>query len=370
MTENFFEMRTEGSAVKAAIVDKYFRVWARIMAARADRIAYIDLFAGPGRYQDGSASVPLLVLEKAVAEPALRDKLVTVFNDKDANSSKTLEAEISKLSGVDVLKYKPHIMNKQVGTEIAKGFADLQLIPTLFFVDPWGYKGLSLQLINSVLKNWGCDCIVFFNYNRINMGLANPVVAEHTAALFGQERAAELTKELEHLSPADRELMIVEKISEALQDMGGKYVLPFCFKNEHGTRTSHYLIFVSKNVTAYTIMKDIMGGASSTHAQNVPSFSYCRADKTMPLLFDLARPLDDLEALLLDKFTGQTLSMREIFDQHHVGLPYLLKNYKDVLLQMEKKGKIETSPPAAKRRKDTFADGVEVTFPPTSEKKT
>ena len=57
-------------------------------------------------------------------------------------------------------------------------------------MDPWGYKGLSLRLINSVLRNWGSDCIIFFNYNRINMGLNNEFVREHMDALFGAERAA------------------------------------------------------------------------------------------------------------------------------------------------------------------------------------
>ena len=79
-------------------------------------------------------------------------------------------------------------------------------------------------------------------------------------ALFGEERANALRKELEDLTPDKRESMIVEKIAEALQEMGGKYVLPVYFKNGQGNRTSHYLIFVTKNVTAYTIMKGIMGG--------------------------------------------------------------------------------------------------------------
>ena len=73
-------------------------------------------------------------------------------------------------------------MAKEVGKEIVKMFEQMRLVPTLFFVDPWGYKGLSLSLINSVLKNWGCDCIIFFNYNRINMGLHNEAVEEHMNA--------------------------------------------------------------------------------------------------------------------------------------------------------------------------------------------
>jgi three-Cys-motif partner protein len=186
MPKNFFEERTEASQVKAQIVDKYFRAWANIVAPRArdGKIAYIDLFAGPGRYRDGSASVPLMVLENAIADPNLRDKLVSIFNDKDENNTQTLEEEINSLEDIETLKYKPQVLNHEVGTEIAESFEKSGLIPTLFFVDPWGYKGLSLRLINSVLKNWGCDCIIFFNYNRINMGLNNPVVTEHIDALF------------------------------------------------------------------------------------------------------------------------------------------------------------------------------------------
>jgi hypothetical protein len=66
-----------------------------------------------------------------------------------------------------------------------------------------------------------------------------------------------------------------------------------------------------------------MGGESSRTEQNVPSFSYCSADQSMPVLFELARPLDDLKKkLLLREFAGRTLTMKEIFDQHQVGRPY------------------------------------------------
>ena len=58
-THQFFNEQTEQSAVKATIVSKYFWSWAMIIMPRADKIAYIDLFAGAGRYKDGSKSTPL-----------------------------------------------------------------------------------------------------------------------------------------------------------------------------------------------------------------------------------------------------------------------------------------------------------------------
>src|ERR1051326_180430 len=106
-------------------------------------------------------------------------------------------------------------MNGEVGSDMVGVFSEINLIPTLFFVDPWGYKGLSLQLVNSVLKDWGCDCIFFFNYNRINMGLSNPVVQEHMAGLFGEKRADVMRAKLEGMCPQDRENYIVEELCEA-----------------------------------------------------------------------------------------------------------------------------------------------------------
>lgn len=363
MSKHFFEERSEESRVKAQIVDKYYRAWAKIIAPRAPggKLGYVDLFCGPGRYKDGSASVPLLVLQNAIEVPALRDGLVTIFNDYNKDNSETLKSEIAKIPNVHTLKYPPTVMNEIVGANIISSLTTGSIIPTLSFIDPWGYKGLSLKLINTFLRDWGCDCIFFFNYNRINMGLNNPIVKDHMNSLFGEERADELRQELNALSPAKRELRIVERLSEALEEMGGNFVLPFCFRNENGTRTSHYLIFISKVILGYNIMKGIMGKESSRSEQNVPSFSYCAADASNPFLFEFSRPLDDLEEMLLSEFRGQTLRMIDIFNRHHVGKRYIERNYKDVLIKLEAAGKIIANP--SERRKGTFADSVSVTFP-------
>jgi three-Cys-motif partner protein len=336
---------------------------------RDARIAYIDLFAGPGRYTDGSKSTPVLILERAIADPVMRKMLVALFNDKDEAHAKSLEEAIGALPGIESLAHKPVVKNQEVGEDIVKTFEEMSLVPTLCFVDPWGYKGLSLRLINSVLKDWACECVFFFNYNRINMGLTNKFVVEHMNALFGEQRADALRSKLSGMSSQDRELAIVEELAEALKAMGGKYVLPFAFTNDKGTRTTHHLIFVSKHVLGYTIMKGIMAGESSSSPQGVASFRYSPADARFPILFDLTRPLDDLTGMLLKDFAGQTLRMQDIFDEHHVGKPFIEKNYKAALRQLEAAGKVQTDPPAAKRRKQkgevTFGPDVRVTFPAT-----
>ena len=364
---SFFDESTAQSQVKAEIVSKYFDAWSRVMIFSQDRfspsqnnkIAYIDLFAGPGRYADGTISTPLLVIKMAINDSKLRQRLVTVFNDRDEHNSSSLENAIEELPGVETLKYKPHVVTQEVGDEIVKMFEQMHLVPTLFFVDPWGYKGLSLRLVNSVLKDWGCDCIFFFNYNRINMGLNNDAVREHLNALFGEERAEKLRPKLSDLGPQERELTIVEELCQAIRDSGPQYVLPFRFKDHRGSRTSHHLIFVSKHMKGYEIMKDIMASESSACQQGVASFEYNPADSRQPFLFEFSRPLDELGDVLLQAFSGQTLKMSDIYSQHHVNRPFTKKNYKRALAQLEKHGMITTS----KHKKNTFADNVVVTFP-------
>ena len=364
----FFDERSEQSAVKATIVSKYFWSWAKIIMPRVrnGKIAYIDLFAGPGRYKDGTKSTPLLILETATKDEKMRRMLITIFNDVDQNNSHSLEREIKSLVGIDTLKYRPQVHNYEVGTTIVQMFERMKLIPTLLFIDPWGYKGLSLKLINSVLKNWGCDCIFFFNYNRINMGLSNQAVKMHMDALFGEQRAEELRQRLEPLSSYQRELTIVEEIAEALKEMGGKFVLPFGFKNDSGSRTTHHLIFVSKDPTAYKIMKEIMAGESSTNNQGVASFEYSPADSRQPLLFELSCPLDELEKLLLAAFAGNSVTLEQVYAEHNIGKPFIMKNYKVALRNLEAQEKITGDIPIDERRKrngETSLNKVVFTFP-------
>lgn len=158
----FFQEQREQSLIKARIVAKYFSEWANVILStqkkypqRPQKMAHIDLFAGPGRYNGQSKSTPLLVLETILANPDLAARMVTLFNDKDTANIESLKTAINQLDGIDRLKYAPVFYNEEVGDEIAKMLNGIQIVPSFFFVDPWGYKGLSLSLVSSIIKDWG-----------------------------------------------------------------------------------------------------------------------------------------------------------------------------------------------------------------------
>lgn len=371
MSHGFFEEQREQSAVKAEIVAKYFNAWADVMIVNAQKyglqkIAYIDLFAGPGRYKDGTKSTPLLVLERAIQKPALARLLVTMFNDSDPDNVHSLRHAINDLPDHGLLTHAPRAFCSEVGHDAQKMFESSRICPTFSFIDPFGYKGLSRGIIQSVVKDWGCDCVFFFNYSRINAGISNDTVRSHMNALFGEQRIDRMRTILTGMTPSDRESFILEELSQALKELGAQYILPFRFRRADGSRTSHALIFVTKNVLGYEIMKDIMARASSTEDQGVPSFEYSPADERCPLLFSLARPLEMLADDLSKRFQGRRLRMIDVYREHHIGTRYIKRNYKSILNDMEANGQISADPPAAKRRmvkgERSFGDNVQISF--------
>ena len=78
----FFGKQTEASKRKSLIVSNYFSAWAKIMTSGkidARRINYLDLFAGPGQYDDGSKSTPLLILDQVLNSQVLRVRTKMYF---------------------------------------------------------------------------------------------------------------------------------------------------------------------------------------------------------------------------------------------------------------------------------------------------
>jgi three-Cys-motif partner protein len=329
-------------------------------------LAYIDLFCGPGKYEDGAVSTPLLVLEHVIATPDLQDKVVAVFNDAEPDRTAELDRNIKALPGIDTLKHQPQIRTGEVDDELVQEFASIDMVPAFSFIDPFGYKGVTLELLEALMKGWGSDMVLFFPFDRINAALTNPRVTQHVDALFGKERADRLRELTSGMHPESREALIIEEFAEALRERGYTYIIPYVFEYEQRDRTSHYLIFVTKHPLGYGIMKNIMYKASEDKNQGIARFGYVRAESKnkTPLLSLLNRPLDDLCEELLDFFAGRELTMEEVHREHQKALginPFVEKNYKDALNTLDAAKKITTSKP--NRRKGTFADEIVVTFP-------
>src|SRR6185295_345518 len=203
------------------------------------------------------------------------------------------------------------IRTGEVDDELVEHFASINMVPAFSFIDPFGYKGVTLELLEALMKGWGSDMVLFFPFDRINAALMNPKVAKHVDGLFGKPRADKLRELTSGMHPENREALIIEEFAEALRERGYDYIIPYVIEYEQRDRTSHYLIFITKHPLGYGIMKNIMYKASEDKNQGIARFGYVRAEskRRTPLLTILNTPLDDLCEKLCDVFAGRTLTM-------------------------------------------------------------
>lgn len=375
--DNFFGKQSAASDVKSRIVTKHFESWSRIVLPGAlkagQKIGYMDLYCGPGSYEDGTKSTPLLILEKAIATPALQNHLVTVFNDKKAASIAKLQADAAKLPGIASLKNPPVFLNEKISAETESLFTGAKM-PSFTFIDPFGYMGLTRGLINAVVtKTWGCDCIFFFSYSSINRALsAKGIFTEHMQGLFGADRAAQLEARMQEIQgsnrnqPHQREEIIIDALTDALQELnrGGVYVRPFRFKK--GPRTSHMLVFVTTHAKGYRVMTDIMAKEGFIDGKGLAHFAhYTKPPPSNRLIY---HEFNMLKKGLCERYAGRKMTMLDIFLDHR---QYSATSYKDALNELEVENRITAEPPAGKRPKrsgkPTFGDDTSVTFPPRSQ---
>lgn len=375
--DTFFDKASEKSIVKTRIVYEYFGAWFNVLkSTNNQRLAYIDLYCGPGLYGDGTKSTPVLVLEQAVQDEDMRDRLVTLFNDDNEDHVRALQAAVTNIPGIDGLRYRPKFWNKRVEGEVAEYFKTRSLVPTLLFADPWGYKGLSLDFIKCVLKNWGTDCLFFFNFNRVNMHLGQPIMDRNMNDLFGGQRADDLRRQLDLIDNSpDREKAVIHAIAEELKTFGVRYAPYFMFTNDDGNKTSHHIILASKSHLADRMMRRIYAKWSSSTDGGVASFGFNPVEKrraTGPKqrsLFDGLPdldPIEDLGAELLKEFAGRPLNVVEIMAEYtpqHPGSKFTDSNFKTALIRLIDKGRV-TLPEGTKRRANTLADHITIIFPP------
>jgi len=367
--KKFFAAQEPQSAVKAAIVAKYFLPWAHISRQRTGRVLYLDLYAGPGIYDDGSPSTPLLVLQQIIDHPELHDKVVTFFGDKDQRTISKLDVNIKGLPGISNLKFPPVVKAGEVTGKLAEQLAALRLVPTLMFLDPCGYKGISADIIRAVLQNPGSECVLFFNYNRINPAIRNPDVRHHVDAIFGTERVDKLFAALPALDNAGTERMVMEALRESMREIGAGYVQAFRFRK--GPRITHHLVFIGTHPLGHKIMKDVMSKHSNHSSQGVASFEFVQAKDTasISMFNEEPHPIDDLKVDLLKTFAGKSVTVKCIFEQHNLGTPYVLKNYKDAVRELMRDGKIpvgtrtEEHKPPLKYPYNVMPDDVLIRFP-------
>lgn len=182
-TEDFFREKRETSEIKSEILTKYFKFWCGVLLygqkyRKIDNVLYIDLFSGPGYYEDLQPSTPIKILNSIINSDGqkidLNKSVKTFFNDSKKKLINQLDVNISNLEYYPKLINKPVLLNESANIELLNSLLK-KGIPSLTFIDPFGYT-FSMKMLLACVKDWGSDLFMLFNLNRIRAAIMNSTV--------------------------------------------------------------------------------------------------------------------------------------------------------------------------------------------------
>lgn len=177
------------------------------------------------------------------------------------------------------------------------------------------------------------------------MALSNNFFDAHLEGIFGKDVTLRLKRELQPLPTEQREQVILNALIEVF-GAGRNYVLPFKFYHKEMLRTSHFIIFVTKNAAGCKIMKEIMYTHSAKDVDGVARFSFEDSfnfgDRPEQLSL-FTRPLDALCDTLVGEHKGKQVLIKNLCDSvmRDTKSVFVRTNVQEALRRLESQGRVQ-----------------------------
>ncbi len=169
-TSPFFVSKKAAAVLKHAILDKYVVPFASKVGKYAPdgRVVYLDGYAGPGRYDDGTPGSPALILESAAAIADFR-KLDCYFIEKNRKNFQSLSQLVAEAreQGLDA-----HALQGRVERHLDHVLEAAQGAPLFAFLDPFGL-GITFEALTERIFGSRCasrqptEVLLNFNANAV-----------------------------------------------------------------------------------------------------------------------------------------------------------------------------------------------------------
>ncbi len=327
------------SRIKHRILRDYLGPWATILGSAHPRLGYVDCFAGGGTYVDeegrllpGSPQIALRVARQHV-ESHRTCTLVLGFVEKDKGAAEALRHLLAQEANLppevictvfeeDAQDFVEHLIST---TQSGPG---RQLIPTFFFVDPYGHP-ISAPVMRQLLYLPRVELLVNLMWFRLNMHLDNRSVRATVDQLFGHSRWQD--QAFMNLSGWARERCFLDYF---VGEVGARYSLRFAvpFSPEDHVRggerrRKYYLLHFSNHPRAALLMKRVMWSAR----EDIEGLQFGGADSMRQLpLMGLEPNVQQLSADLLAHFRGIRITFEQI-QIETLQWPFIEKHYRAAL---------------------------------------
>lgn len=360
-TKDFFKVQMLSSKIKASIVSEYFPKYCNIiMKAGQKEIRYVDLFAGPGIYEDGNPSTPMLIARHCNSNPRLKEIIKFLFNDKDYKNE--LEKNFVNEFEDGTFPRGVHFGDLTVGkseritnylsrnTHYNNDYRNKNECPSLLFIDPFGYKGVETAVLAKFFKNWGNEIFIFVNTKRIHPALINEKFDE-LVKLWFPTTLDQLKKDRRYtLNVQERLSLIINSIGKEYEQAIGEkvYYTAFRFQEEDSEATSHYILHLTKHPKGFELIKTIYNDFANVGTvfddNNTYTFDSKNHGSNSISLFDSDDlNIEILKKIILEEYKGKQVSALSLFKNLQRTNIYTSSHYAAALRKLYDDGELTST---------------------------
>ena len=145
-TDSFFKERQPAAVLKHGILRRYLQPFASKTGkfAANNRVVYLDAYAGPGTYSDGTPGSPALAEQTATAIASFRN-LECIYVEKDRSLHDDLRAMLQPFDNWSTYNVSIDACFDEVLEQVGDA-------PLFAFLDPFGLPPLFDDLTSKVLR--------------------------------------------------------------------------------------------------------------------------------------------------------------------------------------------------------------------------
>ena len=244
-----------------------------------------------------------------------------VFIEADFEKYKKLKSNIEKVLSCTLEDNKFNLICEKLSIlilnsthenlldELLKSVSNL--VPSLFFIDPFGFKGINYEQVNSMLKKYSsCEIILNFMYEEFNRFKSGANIDNTLTRFFGSDTS--LFKEnTKNMTAQERRNYIINVYKNNFKRNGVKYTLDFDIQKDDSVAYKMTLIFASNNIHGFNAMKSTMLNLS----RNI-YFEYKTHENAILNLFsghEMEMAISEMSNIIARNFKGKKI-VREAID--------------------------------------------------------
>ena len=351
----------EHTAAKHEVYRKYLEPWINKLTYlnevrnRHNKIRIVDCFAGRGSYvrTEGCDGVelrhidtptdlpgsPQIILDKATYRSDEFEVAECVFIEYNKNNFEILEETINGTQGiadnVDV-----RCVNGAFQEEILDIVEDTDGsdCPTLFFIDPFGFKSLDYDVITEIGSTPQFELIITFMQRDMNRFLEVDFHEEAMENVFG---TPDFRDGVDSFDPENWE-SIVEYYTNRLEANGPDYTFEYLITEPDTRQTVYYLVFGSNHPNGLKVMREVMQTCGTGSFGYAPK--HVEHDREQSGLGSFMGGTESTKQFLLDNFGEYRIEFRTLVEKCSEMRKYedeVESDYREAIKQLESEGKLD-----------------------------